>query len=211
MRSRPQGRRRSVDRGRGGPGIQPRKKLSPGCRRCRRKRKARPGAPISRGAPGSRAVTDPVHVPKHLAWEPGDPAFTPDRTRLGTHRAVKGHTPMMNEHGKSDRSVIPAKSPKWTLHILWALSNNGPMRFGVLRRQVEGISSRVLTERLRTLEKNGFVFRHYQAVIPPAVTYGITDRMKELEKVLAQLEDLSRKWKTEGREGTQTNRTGSSS
>ena len=30
---------------------------------------------------------------------------------MGTHREVQGHTPMMNEHGKSDRSVIPAKSP----------------------------------------------------------------------------------------------------
>jgi hypothetical protein len=43
------------------------------------------------------------------------------------------------------------------------------------------------------------------------VTYGITDRMKDIEKVLTQLEDLSRKWKTEGREGTQASRTGSSS
>jgi DNA-binding HxlR family transcriptional regulator len=68
------------------------------------------------------------------------------------------------------------------------------MRFGVLRRHVEGISSRVLTERLRTLEDKGFVFRHYQPTIPPAVTYGITDRMKDIEKVLAQLEGLSRKW-----------------
>ena len=86
----------------------------------------------------------------------------------------------------------------WTLHILWALSHNGPMRFGVLRRQVEGISSRVLTERLRTLESAGFVFRHYEQTIPPAVTYGITDRMKDIEKVLAQLEGLSRKWQGEG-------------
>src|SRR5271169_734499 len=86
----------------------------------------------------------------------------------------------------------------WTLHILWALSHNGPMRFGVLRRQVEGISSRVLTERLRTLEGAGFVFRHYEQTIPPAVTYGITDRMKDIEKVLAQLEGLSRKWQGEG-------------
>jgi DNA-binding HxlR family transcriptional regulator len=64
---------------------------------------------------------------------------------------------------------------------------------------------------LRALEENGFVFRHYQAVIPPALTYGIADRMKDIEKVLAQLEDLSRKWKTQGREGTQASRTGSSS
>jgi DNA-binding HxlR family transcriptional regulator len=85
----------------------------------------------------------------------------------------------------------------WTLHILWALSTNGPMRFGVLRKNVDGISSRVLTERLRTLEDKGFVFRDYQPTIPPAVTYGITDRMKDIEKVLTQLEALARKWQGE--------------
>jgi hypothetical protein len=83
-----EGGRRSIDRGKYGPGIQPRKELAPGCRRCKEKRKAPPEAPISRGASRSRAVTDPVHVPKHLAWEPGDPAFTPDGRCLGTHREV---------------------------------------------------------------------------------------------------------------------------
>jgi DNA-binding HxlR family transcriptional regulator len=72
------------------------------------------------------------------------------------------------------------------------------MRFGVLRKNVEGISSRVLTERLRMLQDKGFVFRDYQPTIPPAVTYGITDRMKDIEKVLAQLEGLARKWQGEG-------------
>ena len=85
----------------------------------------------------------------------------------------------------------------WTMHVLWALSHNGPMRFGVLKRQVEGVSSRVLTERLRTLESAGFVFRHYEQTIPPAVTYGITERMKDIEKVLVQLEGLARKWNGE--------------
>src|ERR1700721_1867436 len=88
----------------------------------------------------------------------------------------------------------------WTMHILWNLSHNGPQRFGVLRRQVAGISARVLTGRLRTLEEKGFVFRHYQPTIPPAVTYGITDRMKDIEKVLQQLEGLARKWHAEGTE-----------
>jgi len=82
----------------------------------------------------------------------------------------------------------------WTLHILWALSTSGPARFGVLRRQVTGISSRVLTERLRVLEQKGFVFRHYEPTIPPAVTYGITKRMQDIEKVLAELERLSHSW-----------------
>src|ERR1700683_3295723 len=86
----------------------------------------------------------------------------------------------------------------WTLHILWSLSHDGPMRFGVLRRQVEGISSRVLTERLRTLESAGFVCRHYDKTSPPAVTYGITERMKDIEKLLAQLAGLPRKWQGHG-------------
>ena len=54
----------------------------------------------------------------------------------------------------------------WTMHVLWVLSTNGPTRFGALRRQVEGISSRVLTERLRVLEQKGFVFRDYEPIIP---------------------------------------------
>jgi DNA-binding HxlR family transcriptional regulator len=85
----------------------------------------------------------------------------------------------------------------WTMHILWALSSNGPARFGVLRRQIEGISSRVLTERLRLLEQNGFVYRDYEPSIPPSVTYGITKRMKDIQKVLSELDQLARKWKQE--------------
>jgi DNA-binding HxlR family transcriptional regulator len=95
----------------------------------------------------------------------------------------------------------------WTMHILWALSTNGPMRFGVLRKSVTGISARVLTERLRTLEEKGFVFRQYEKTIPPAVTYGITERMKDIEKVLTQLEWLARKWHAEGEEVPDVRRT----
>jgi DNA-binding HxlR family transcriptional regulator len=86
------------------------------------------------------------------------------------------------------------------MHILWTLSTQGPTRFGALRRQVEGISSRVLTERLRELEQQGIVFREYEATIPPAVTYGITNRMKDISKVLDDLTELARKWQQEDTE-----------
>lgn len=86
----------------------------------------------------------------------------------------------------------------WTLHILWALTQNGPMRFGVLKNNVHGISARVLTERLRTLEDAGFIFRNYEQTIPPTVTYGITQRMRDIEKVFVQLDALGRKWQAEG-------------
>jgi len=85
----------------------------------------------------------------------------------------------------------------WTMHILWALSTNGATRFGVLRRQIEGISSRVLTERLRLLEQKGFIYRDYEPTIPPSVTYGITKRMKDIQKVLSELDHLARKWQQE--------------
>src|SRR5919198_166463 len=111
MRSGLQGPRRSVDRGTCGPGIQPRKKIPSGRRRCRRKRKAPPAASISREATGSRAVRDPVHVRTHLVREPGGPLVARGRWCCGTRREVQGRTPTMNDHGQSDRPAVPAKSP----------------------------------------------------------------------------------------------------
>src|SRR5437867_1440206 len=111
MRSRAERRRRSVDRGTCGPGIEPRNNPSPGRRRSGDKRKAPSGASISRDATEPRAVRDPVHVRKHLAREPGDPVFAHGGWCRGTRREVQGRTATMNEHGKSDRPVVPAKSP----------------------------------------------------------------------------------------------------
>src|SRR2546425_8915686 len=92
MRRRSQGRRRSVDRGTCGPGIQPRKEPPPGRRRCKEKRKAPSGASRSRDATEPRAVRDPGHVRKHLAREPGGPVSTRGRGCRGTRREVPGRT-----------------------------------------------------------------------------------------------------------------------
>lgn len=85
----------------------------------------------------------------------------------------------------------------WTLHILWLLSHNGPMRFGKLRRSVEGISARLLTLRLRTLEERGFVRRSVRDTVPPEVTYSPTARLRDMELFMGQLHVLSEKWKAE--------------
>ena len=60
----------------------------PGRRRCKEKRKAPSGAPISRGVPESRAVRHPEHVRRHLAREPGDPKSAQGRSCPGTCREV---------------------------------------------------------------------------------------------------------------------------
>src|SRR5438876_11227457 len=111
MRSYLRGWRRSVDRGTCGPGIQPRKNLPPGCRRCKEKRKAPLGASISRDATGPRAVRDPVHARRHLAREPGGPLGAHSNGCRGPRREVYGRTPTMNDQGKSDRPAVPMKSP----------------------------------------------------------------------------------------------------
>lgn len=90
----------------------------------------------------------------------------------------------------------------WTLHILWLLSTNGPMRFGALRRSAEGISARVLTLRLRTLEKKGLVRRTAVAGKVPEVTYYPTERLADMNEFMAQLQGLSAKWKDEDREAS---------
>ena len=85
----------------------------------------------------------------------------------------------------------------WTTYILWTLRQRGPTRFGMLKREVRGISSRMLTERLRTLEEAGVVFRVYRPSIPPEVTYGLTPRGLELREVLDALDTLARRWNSE--------------
>jgi len=85
----------------------------------------------------------------------------------------------------------------WTLYIAWTLMQNGPMRFGALRRAVDGISTRVLTERLRRLEEAGVIYRDHKPTIPPEVTYGITERGMELHRILVDLEGLAERWHPE--------------
>ncbi len=85
-------------------------------------------------------------------------------------------------------------SGPWTTYILYLLRNNGQMRFGQLKKQMPGISSKMLTERLRMLEEAGIVLRLQEATIPPKVTYSFTKRGNELNKVLDDLAELAMKW-----------------
>jgi DNA-binding HxlR family transcriptional regulator len=85
-------------------------------------------------------------------------------------------------------------SGQWTMYILWILDSNGTMRFGELRRKVDGISPKVLTQRLRMLEEIGVIHRSYESTIPPQVSYKLTERGKELTKPLYDLCDLASRW-----------------
>lgn len=71
------------------------------------------------------------------------------------------------------RQVVTRIGDRWTLLVLYALGR-GTLRFGELRRQVDGISQRMLTQTLRALERDGLVERHVYPVIPPKVEYSLT-------------------------------------
>ncbi|BCJ32861.1 transcriptional regulator [Actinocatenispora thailandica] len=71
------------------------------------------------------------------------------------------------------RPLLDVIANKWTALIVGALLDR-EHRFGELRREIEGISQKVLTANLRALERNGFVARRVYPTSPPAVGYSLT-------------------------------------
>jgi DNA-binding HxlR family transcriptional regulator len=89
----------------------------------------------------------------------------------------------------SDASACPI-SPvvnlvfsRWTTPILWTLSESGTLRFVELERLIGTITAKVLTQRLRQLERDGLVRRHYHPEVPPRVEYEITAEARRLRPV----------------------------
>lgn len=90
--------------------------------------------------------------------------------------------------------LVSLLSGPWTLYILWVLCHQSPIRFGALHRAITGISTKVLTERLRMLEAQGILYREYQPTIPPQVSYGLTAHGQELMGIIGQIDALAQRW-----------------
>jgi DNA-binding HxlR family transcriptional regulator len=71
------------------------------------------------------------------------------------------------------RSLLALLADKWTMLTCCALGA-GPMRFGELRRRLQGISQKVLTATLREMERAGLVRRDVYPTTPPRVEYSLT-------------------------------------
>ena len=84
---------------------------------------------------------------------------------------------------------------KWKILIIRDLLT-GTKRFGELRKSLNGISQKVLTNNLRDMEKSGLVHREVFAEVPPRVEYSITDTGWSLNPVL----DSMVKWGNSYRE-----------
>jgi DNA-binding HxlR family transcriptional regulator len=90
-------------------------------------------------------------------------------------------------------------SSRWTLLLLHRLDTEGPKRFGELKRRLGPISTKTLTERLRMLEAEGWVTRHYEPTVPPQVAYALAERVLELDGVLTELDRIAERWYGTGR------------
>ena len=77
-------------------------------------------------------------------------------------------------------------SGKWKGLILWAL-NTRPHRFGERRRELPGVTEKVLTAQLRELEQDGIVHREIYDEVPPRVEYSLTPLGLSLNEALAPL------------------------
>lgn len=83
-------------------------------------------------------------------------------------------TPSRGDDCRMVREILDLVGDKWSLYIIATLKD-GPVRFNELRRQIDGISQRMLTITLRGLERDGLVKRTLFPTIPPRVEYELTD------------------------------------
>src|SRR6478735_6017538 len=72
---------------------------------------------------------------------------------------------------------------RWKVPILFHLAD-GPMRFSELKRTIEGVTQKMLTQQLREMERDGVVSRKIYAQVPPKVEYSLTPMGKSLAPVV---------------------------
>lgn len=87
------------------------------------------------------------------------------------------------------RMVLDRIADKWAVLVLGLLGNE-PLRFNELRRRIEGLSQKMLSQCLKSLERDGLVHRNAMATVPVTVEYSITD----LGRTLTNTVDALRLW-----------------
>ena len=88
-------------------------------------------------------------------------------------RVPEDRSPNVNRQMCPSRLVLEHVTSRWGVLVLAALLERS-YRFSELRRQVDGVSEKMLAQTLQTLERDGFVHRDAKPVIPPRVDYSLT-------------------------------------
>ncbi|MCF3963282.1 winged helix-turn-helix transcriptional regulator [Streptomyces fuscigenes] len=96
----------------------------------------------------------------------------------GTPARGSADGPNVNRVECPSRLVLEHVTSRWGVLVLAALLERS-YRFSELRREVSGVSEKMLAQTLQTLERDGFVLRDAKPVIPPRVDYSLTDLGRE--------------------------------
>src|SRR5262245_3615992 len=104
--------------------------------------------------------------------------------------------------GCPSRQLLDRVSDKWVALILAALGSDGPhrragdcdgeprsMRYSELSRRLAGVSQKMLTQTLRSLERDGLLTRTVTPTVPITVTYELTDLGLSLQQVMIELKE----------------------
>lgn len=83
---------------------------------------------------------------------------------------------------------------KWSFLVLAQL-NIRPQRFNQLRRRLNDVSTKSLTDTLRHLEQNGIVQREVFPTVPVTVEYSLTEKGREFQAVLLEMYNWGHKWR----------------
>jgi DNA-binding HxlR family transcriptional regulator len=86
------------------------------------------------------------------------------------------------------RQLLDRLSDKWVTLVLVGLEQ-GPRRYSELSRTIAGVSQKMLTQTLRTLERDGLLTRTVTASVPVTVTYELTPLGQSLQQLMAQLKE----------------------
>ncbi len=99
---------------------------------------------------------------------------------------VTAYPPNILNAACPSRQVIELLANKWTLLVLAAITR-GTNRHNALRREVDGISQKMLAQTLRALERDGLLTRRVFPVVPPRVEYDLTPLGQSLTELIANL------------------------
>lgn len=88
---------------------------------------------------------------------------------------------------------------RWKILIIRDLIDDGPRRFGELRRSVGNVSQKVLTQNLRQMEADGLLTRTAYAEVPPRVEYELTPLGHSLRPIIDALWDWGERYQAEVR------------
>ena len=98
--------------------------------------------------------------------------------------------PCILDQTNASRKTLDLIADKWTILVLFAL-RSGTRRFAELRREISGVTEKMLIQTLRNLERDGIVARKVYPTVPPRVEYSISELGWSLAPILDAIIDWS--------------------